>query len=82
MVEKYRWCKQKKRLKNEGIKLDLNQMDTVVQKRRRLQWFGHVKRIDYTSQYQIKLTRCQPKAMVPGTEKDERTLHFTLRRNF
>jgi len=38
----------RQRKKNDDIRLELNQMDTLVQKiqRRRLQWFGHVKRMN------------------------------------
>jgi len=38
----------RQRKKNDDIRLELNQMDTLVQKiqRRRLQWFGHVMRMN------------------------------------
>ena len=38
----------RQRKKNEDIRLELNQMETLVEKiqKRRLQWFGHVKRMD------------------------------------
>jgi len=44
------------REKNDDIRLELHLMDTLLQKieRRRLQWFGHVKRMNNSRDYQQK----------------------------
>jgi len=47
----------RQRKKNEDFRLDLNQMETMVQEmqRSRLQWFGHVKRMDISRSSAIAL---------------------------
>ena len=48
MAKKISRHQQKTEEENDDIRLELNQMDSLVQKieRRRLQWFGHVKRMN------------------------------------